>query len=706
MRQFALRACLVLFAVLGFGVAAADNARAPKPPVAAVKPKIFEEHGRRRGDNYYWLKDRADPKSLAYLRAENAYAEKRLRLLKPLMADIQTGMRSHRDDAFLGAGFHDNGYYYWAVYGKDGEYPLVQRRKNQPDAAAEIVLDVPKLAKGHKQFILSNWLVSPDGALIVYAIDFTGGNQFQIFIRSIVTGKIIGKGIESIADDFVFSSDNRFLFYRGSDENGERLRVWRHAIGTDPETDAVAYEEADNTFGLKLRLSKSRKFILLEIDHQQTTEVRYLAADDPQGEFKVVEPRRIDVRYYADHLGDRFYLLTNLEAPDFRLVTAPEATPGVAHWTNLISETRGRYISNFKIFNAFIAIEESHDAVNSVRVFRLADMKEIVIPRPTAIGVASISRAANREPSTTKLRLTFESPLQPWTLYEFEMKTGALAQLRQQLPGGHFEPERYAMERIDATAPDGEKIPVTIVYRKDLRKTAGNPTLVYGYGAYGSNSNPGFPSGWYPLIDRGFVYAIAHVRGGREMGQSWYERGRLLHKRNTFTDFIAVTETLIERGTADPRNVFAIGASAGGLLMGAIANMQPDLYAGIVAEVPFVDAITSMADPSVPLTTFEYKEWGNPAIKEEYEYMLAYSPYDNVLAQKYPAMFVTAGIYDSQVDYSEAAKWVARLRATKTDRNELLFLIDMESGHSGLSGRLRWLEQRAMVIAWLISHVR
>ena len=706
MQQFALRACVVLLVALGVGVAAADNSRAPKPPIAAVKPKIFEEHGRRRVDNYYWLKDRTDPKSLAYLRAENAYAEKRLRPLKRLMADVHAEMRSHLDDAFLGAGFYDHGYYYWAVYGKDSEYPLVRRRKNQPDAAVEVVLDVPKLAKGHRQFILNKWMVSPDGTMVAYAADSTGGNEFQIFVHVIATGKIIDQGIKGVAEDFVFSSDSQFLFYQGSDENGGRSRVWRHTIGADPKTDAVVYEEADDTFGLTLRLSKSRKFILLEIDHQQTTEVRYLAADDPRGEFKVFEPRRVDVRYYIDHLGDRFYVLTNLEAPDFRLVTAPEANPGVAHWTNLIGETRGRYISNFKVFDAFIAIEETHDAVISIRVFRLADLKEVTVPRPAAIGVASISLAPIREPATAKLRFTFESPLQPRALYEFDMETGALAQLRQQLPGGHFQPARYAVERVDATAPDGEKIPVTIIYRKDLRKTGGNPTLVYGYGAYGSSSDPGFPKGWYPLIDRGFVYAIAHVRGGREMGQSWYERGRLLQKRNTFTDFVAVTETLIGRGTADSRNVFAIGASAGGLLMGAIANMQPELYAGIVAEVPFVDAITSMSDPSVPLTTFEYKEWGNPAIKEEYEYMLAYSPYDNVSAQKYPAMLVTAGIHDTQVDYSEAAKWVARLRATKTDNNELLFLTDMESGHSGLSGRLRWLKHRAMVIAWLISHVR
>ena len=707
MLRFALRACIVLFAVLGIEVAAADNARAPKPPVADVKPKIFEEHGRQRGDNYYWLKERENRDVLAYLRAENAYANARLRPLKPAIAKIHSQMRSHLGDSILGAPFVENGYLYWGGFEKGAEYRVIRRRKNHPQAAAEVVLDVPKIARGHRQFILANWVVSPDGKSVAYAVDFSGGNAHRVYVRSIASGKIIDQSIDGVAEDLVFSADGKFLFYHGAEEGRDgRSRVWRHAIGADPANDKMMYEETDDTFGLKLRLSKSRRFVLLEADHQQTTEVRFLRTNDPAGEFKLIEPRQVGVRYYVDHVGDRFYILTNLGAADFRVVAAPDSAPEAAGWTTLIAETRGRYIESFLAFDTFIAIEENHDAVRSVRVLRLADRKMIPVPRSMEIGVASLSRPPNRDPTASKLRFVFESPLQPRTVYEFDVETGALARLLQQAPGERFLPNQYAVERVDATAPDGERIPVTIVYRKDMRKPGGNPTLVYGYGAYGSSVDPDFLVSWYALINSGFVFAIAHVRGGRELGQRWYDGGRLLAKKNTFTDFIAATEALIALGYADRKNVFARGASAGGLLMGAIANLRPDLYAGIVAEVPFVDAITSMSDPAVPLTTFEYKEWGNPTIKEEYDYMLAYSPYDNVSAQDYPAMLVTAGIHDRQVDYSEAAKWVARLRATKTDRNELLFLTDMESGHSGLSGRLRWLEQRAMVIAWLIGHVR
>ncbi len=482
--------------------------------------------------------------------------------------------------------------------------------------------------------------------------------------------------------------------------------MWRHAVGADKESDVLAYKEKDNTFEPSLSLSKSRKFILITADHTDATEVLYLDADTPTEQFSVIEPRRPGVRYSVDHVGDKFFILTNRHAPDFEVDVAPQEAPGAAHWKTLVAETPGHYIARIEVFERYLAIQEIHDAISSLRAIRLSDMRDIAVEPPSKIGDASIDGNLNLDGSSTRLHYEFEAPLQPKTVYELDMETRATTLLHQALPADRFDPKKYTAKQIQARAADGALIPITIVFRPDLLKSGGNPTVITGYGAYGNSSLPDFPTSWYPLIDRGFVYAIAHVRGGREMGQRWYEAGRLLNKKNTFTDFIAATEAMIARGYSDPRNVFARGMSAGGLLMGAIANMRPDLYAGIIAKVPFVDVITTMSDPTVPLTTFEYEEWGNPAIKEQYDYMLSYSPYDNVTAKSYPPMFVTAGFHDSQVGYFEPAKWVAKLRATKTDDNQLLFVTNMESGHHADSGRLRLLRQQALMMAWLLSRVR
>jgi oligopeptidase B len=700
MRRIVLGITAVL--LIGSALGTSKEAR-PNPPVARISPKVFNEHGKTRVDNYYWLRESNNREVIAYLEAENLYADARLARIKPLIDEIYVEMKPRAVDVDVNPPFLDNGYYYQRRFEKGKEYQVVTRRKDVPGAPEEVLLDITALAARYPQFHLNRWAVSPDGAYVAFAADFKGDGSNQIFVRKIATGEVVDSGIKDAIGDFVFAADSKRLFYLWSNQ------LWRHTVGSDPSTDILIYEEPDDTFTLALRLSKSRKFILLEIASELSTELRYLPVDAPLGKFKVIELRRNGVQYYADHLGDRFFIRTNLDAPDFKIVSAPQETPGVANWKTLVAETPGRFIAHLELFDRFIAIDEEHDAITSIRVFSLADMAEIAVPHSGEIGVVAaggLRGVVNRDPSSRLLRYRVITPLQPETIYDFHVVTGVLTALKQDPATAWFDASRYQTERIFATTSDGEKIPITLIYRKDQHKPGGNPTLIYGYGAYCSSSEASFPRDSLSLIDRGFVYAVAHIRGGCEYGKRWHDQGRKLNKLNTFADFIAATEALIAAGYADPKNVFAYGASAGGLLMGAIANMRPDLYAGIVAEVPFVDAVTSMSDPTIPLTTYEYEEWGNPAIKEQYDYIRSYSPYDNVAARAYPAMFVTGGFNDAQVGYFEPAKWVARLRALKTDNNELLLKTTMIAGHHGPSGRLGSIEERAQIIAWLIAHVR
>ena len=696
--------------------ATADAPPAPAAPVAPVVPKTFTAFRHKRVDDYYWLRNRSDPRVMEYLSAENAYADARLAAIKPLSDELAAELKARLAQQDGSVSTVDNGYLYQHRFTSGAPYPLIVRRKDAPGAVEEIVLDVGALASGHKNFRLAAWTVSPDNSRVAFAVDFTGGNQCRIFLRTIATGEIVDLGISDAADDdeaenLAFAADSTTLFYvRNEPETVRPYQVWRHRIGNNAKSDVLVYEERDPAFSVSIDLSKSRKFILLRIDEERTAETRYLLADQPMAAFKIMEPRRLGVRYRVDHAGETFFVRTNLGAPDFRLMTAPQATPDAAHWSELVPEQPGHHLSHFEAFETFVAVDVEDERGTTIRVFSLPDRCEIEVPRPAKIGIASSSfsntNEANLDAEATVLRFNFSGPLQPQCIYDFDVATGALTMRHQDPASGWFDTGRYALDSTSATAPDGEKVPVTIVYRKDLRRADGNPALVVGYGAYGDSFPLSFNPQPFGLIDRGFVYAIAHVRGGQEKGTRWYAEGRMLMKRNTFTDFIAATEALIASDYADPRRVFAQGKSAGGLLMGAIANLRPDLYAGIVAEVPFVDVVTTMSDPSVPLTTLEYNEWGNPAVRREYDYMLSYSPYDNVTRKNYPAMFVTAGFHDNQVSYAEPAKWVARLRASKTDPHHLILKTDMTAGHGGRSGRLGPIGGDAEIMAWLIAHAR
>jgi oligopeptidase B len=707
---FGLAAAAVpLASRLSFGQAKAVETAAHAAPIAPIVPKRFTAFGGVRIDNYDWLRDREDPRVVSYLNAENAYAEERLEQIKPLVKELAAELKAReaQEDATVPTAY--NGYIYERRFSQGAQYPYVVRRKDEHGAQEEIVLNVGELAAGRQQYQLGSWNVSPDNTRVAFAVDFTGGREFRIFVRTIATGETVDQGIDSASSDLVFAADSNTLFYvRNEPTTVRSYQIWRHRLGSNPNGDALIYEESDPTFELSIGLSGSRKFILLNISEERTSEIRYLPVNRPMDEFKVIEPRRQGVVYEVDHVGDRFYIRTNLDAPDFRLMSAPQATPAALSWKGIVPEQPGHHLSHFKAFETFVAVDVEDESGTTIRVFNLPELREIPVPRPAAIGVASSSfvddNEANLDPAAKVLRFHFSSPLQPQCVYDFDVTTGALTLRKQDQASRWFDPNRYVLDQLSATAPDGERVPITIVYRKDMRRPEGNPILIVGYGAYGLSLRATFTRSVFSLIDRGFVYGIAHVRGGHEKGERWYAEGRMLNKRNTFTDFIAVTETLIAKGYGDPRAIFAQGGSAGGLLMGAIANLRPDLYAGIVAEVPFVDVVTTMSDASVPLTTLEYDEWGNPAVKREYDYMLSYSPYENVAQKSYPAMFVTAGFYDSQVSYAEPAKWVAKLRASNIDTHDLLFKTDMVAGHSGRSGRLGSIEQDAEMAAWLIAH--
>ncbi len=693
-----------------FTAAAAANTAGPAAPVAPATRTTFAAFGRERVDEYDWLRNRNDPRVVAYLDAENAYADARLEPIKPLVEELAAELKGRSAHADATVPTLMNGYFYERRFAEGAQYPLIVRRKSAPGAAEEIVLDVSALATGRSQQCqFGNWTVSPDNTRVAFTVDFSGDREYRIFVRAIAGGHSVDQGIDSAASSIVFAADSRTLFYvRNEPQTLRAYQVWRHRIGSTAANDVLVYEESDPTFSASLDLSKSRKFIMLDLDGERWRENRYLPVDRPNGEFRIIEPRRRGHVYETDHVGNTFIVRTNLGAPDFRLMSVDETTPAAAYWREIVPQQAGRHLSHFEAFENFVAVDFEDESGTTVRVYGLPDAREIPVPRPAAIGVASTSFGtdvdANLDPAATVLRFRFSSLLQPQCIYDFDVTTGALTLRKEDAASRWFDGRRYAVDRISATAPDGEPVPLTIVYRRSARRLGGNPTLIVGYGAYGLSWRATFTSSIFSLLDRGFVYAIAHVRGGHEKGERWYAEGRMLNKRNTFTDFIAATEALKAGGYADPCRVYAQGGSAGGLLMGAIANMRPDLYAGIVAEAPFVDVVTTMSDPSVPLTTLEYDEWGNPTVKGEFEYMLSYSPYDNVARTNYPAMFVTAGFYDSQVSYAEPAKWVARLRVNKTDGHDLLFKTDMEAGHGGRSGRLGSIDESAEIMAWLIAH--
>ena len=660
----------------------------PTPPVAATRSHVVRSPHGDRDDEYYWLRDdtRTNPDVIGYLEAENAYVTAMQAHAQPLEKSIYEEIvaRIRQDDDSVP--FRMRGYWYCTRYETGSEYPIHSRKAGSLAAPEQVMLDVNALAEGSAYFDVGAWEVSPDNRLLAYVEDNVGRRQWTLRIKDLATGETLPDRIPNIDPSLAWAADNRTVFY--VEKHPETLlgcKVRSHVIGADPRDDPVVFEEGDTSFYLHVANTKDGKFVVIASESTVSSEFRYADAAAP-AQFRVLLARERDHLYDADHLHGRWIIRTNWNAPNFRLM---EATLGResdrSTWREILPHREDAFIHGFDVFDRFLAISERSGGLRKVRIRPLGSGDDFFIASDEAAYTTRLG--TNAELDTDLVRHTYTSLTTPMSTYDFDTRTGVRTLLKREPVLGDFDSANYVTEFVWATARDGQKVPVSLVYRKGAKRDGSAPLLQGAYGAYGMSSDPTFSIARVSLLDRGFVYAIAHVRGGQEQGRRWYDEGRLHHKMNTFTDFVDVTRHLVAERFADPARVFAIGGSAGGLLMGAIANIAPGDYKGIVAQVPFVDVVTTMQDASIPLTTGEFDEWGNPAEKDCYDYMLSYSPYDNVRAQAFPAMLVTTGLWDSQVQYYEPAKWVARLRARKTDANPLLFHTTMEAGHGGKSGR-------------------
>jgi oligopeptidase B len=696
-----------LFLLIGAAVAtqAADSATTsavPKPPVAERRPHDVVSANGTRQDPYYWLRDdtRTNPDMLRYLAAENAYYDAMAAPFRGLAETLEKEIRGRlkQDDSTVPYKYKD--YLYHTRYEAGKEYPVYVRGFWDLE---QVLLDANQAAAG-KEFYQSGHVVSPDQKLLAVLEDTVGRRQFTLRFQEIATGKVYPERITGLRNSAAWANDNATLYYIENDPvTLLSTRVKKHVLGTDPKTDPVVYEEKDTSFYISVDKTRDERYVVIGLGSTTGSESRVLDADDPRSGMKLIAPREHELLYEADHVNGRWMIRTNLDAPNYRLMTVADAEVGDHRsWKELLPYDPSVFVEGFVGFRDFLAINERSQGLLRIRVMPWGAPEK-------AFAVASDEPAyaeqfsVNAEQDTHKLRYSHTSLTTPDSIYEVDMGTGERVLLKRQPVLGGYDPANYASERVFATARDGTRIPVSVAYRKGLKKDGTAPLYQYAYGSYGASSDPEFESSLVSLLDRGFVYAIAHVRGGQELGRAWYEAGRQRKKVNTFTDFIDVTDFLVAEKYAAKDKVFAQGASAGGLLMGAVANMAPEKYRAILAHVPYVDAVTTMLDESIPLVSNEFDEWGNPKQKADYDYMLSYSPYDNVKAQAYPAMRVTTGLHDSQVQYYEPTKWVARLRATKTDHNPLLFKINMSAGHGGRSGRFERVKDTAEEYAFILS---
>jgi oligopeptidase B len=678
----------------------------PSPPVAARKPHaVAGPGGLVRNDDYYWLRDdtRKNPGMLAYLAAENAYADAVMAPLKPLEERLYAEFigRIKQDDSSVP--YRKRGYYYYSRFETGQDYPILARRKGSMEAPEEMLLDEPAMGRGKGYFQIGGFQPSPDNRLLAYAEDVVGRRQYVLRVKDIASGRLLADEVPNAEPDFVWADDNRTLFYVEKDPvTLLSKRVKAHVLGTPASADRLVYEEKDDSFYMGLGRTTSDKYICIFLAATVSNEQRCTSAAAP-GAFAVFAPREREFRYQADHIGDRWIVLTNWKAPNYRLmrVSDSDSAGGRAKWADLVPHSADVFIDDFKPMTGYIAIAERSGGNKRLRLLTDAGKSSFVASDEPAYAMAL---DVNAEPGTPWLRYNYTSLTTPARIYEVNARTGE-RRLLKETPAPGYDPANYVTERVWATARDGTKIPVSLFYRKGFRKDGKAAMMQYAYGSYGISTDPAWSPTVTSLVDRGMVYAIAHIRGGQEMGRAWYDQGHLLAKKNSFTDFIDVTRYLVAQGYAAKDRVAAQGGSAGGLLMGGIANMAPGDYRVIVAQVPFVDAVTTMLDASIPLTTNEYDEWGNPSDRKYYDYMLSYSPYDNVAAKTYPAMFVSTGLWDSQVQYYEPAKWVAKLRAAKTDSNPLVFRINMEAGHGGKSGRFRRYRDIAEYDAFVLNQL-
>jgi len=677
----------------------------PTPPRAEQRPFTVTSPFGNREDPWYWLRDdkRTDKDMLAYLEAENAYTAAIMAPRRAAQEKLYNEIigRLKQDDASVPQ--RKNGYWYYTRYETGKQYPIYARRKGSMDAAEQIIIDGNASSVGHAFYQVANYEVSPDGRWVAIAEDTVGRRQYDIRIKDMQSGQFLPATLTNAEASLAWGNDNATLFYiRKDPQTLLGNQVYRHQRGTSTETDLLVYTQEDESFYMGLGKSKSDRFIYIVSQSTVSSEYLYADANDPQFTFKVALPRERDHEYQLEDVGDRFIIRSNWKARNFRIVEAPIATvQDRASWRDVIAHREDAFIDSFEAFDGFLAVSERSGGLQKLRVRSWDGARNFLMDAADAAYTMAIGN--NTEQQSTLLRYVYTSPTTPSTTYDYDVRTGQRTLLKQEPVLGDFDSRNYVAEFRFVPARDGARVPVTLLYRKGTRLDGTAPLYQYAYGSYGFSTDPTFRTTVLSLVDRGFVYAIAHIRGGQEMGRLWYDQGRLQNKMNSFNDFIDVTRHLVKDKVADPARVFAMGGSAGGLLMGGIANMAPELYKGIVSHVPFVDVVTTMLDESIPLTTNEFDEWGNPASnKATYDYLLAYSPYDQVKAQRYPAMLVTSGLWDSQVQYWEPTKWVARLRTLKTDNNPLLLRTNMEAGHGGKSGRFERYQEVAEEYAFIL----
>lgn len=673
-------------------------------PQAKVIPKSLKKHKETRIDNYFWLNDRENPEVIAYLNQENAYYESMTSHTKGLQGSLYEEMKGRIKEDDSSVPYFYNGYYYITRFETGQDYPIFSRKKGSLSADEEIMFNCNELAKDHAYFKLGGLSISPDNKFATFGVDIVGRRIYTIQIKNLETGEILSDKIENATGGSVWANDNNTIFYVRQDEVTLRSdKVFRHKLNTGSEKDVLVFNETDDTFNVSISKEKSRKYIVIGSGSTLTTEYRILNSDNPDGEFQVFQTRVRGLEYSISHYEDSFYILTNKDkATNFKLMKTPENRTEKKFWKDLIPHREDVLLEDIEIFKNYLVVEERSNGLNHIRIMPWNGEADYYLPFGSETYNAYTT--TNIDFDTDVLRYSYQSLATPSSVIDFNMKTKTKEILKeQQVLGGKFDKENYIEERVWATARDGVKVPISIIYRKGLQKNGKNPLLLYAYGSYGITMDTYFSSTRLSLLDRGFVYAIAHIRGGEDLGRQWYEDGKLLKKKNTFTDFIDCSKFVIDEKYTSADHLYAEGGSAGGLLMGVIINEAPELYNGVIAQVPFVDVITTMLDDSIPLTTGEYDEWGNPNNKKYYDYMLSYSPYDNVKSQQYPNMYVSTGLHDSQVQYWEPAKWVAKLRNLKTDNNLLFLDTNMDAGHGGASGRFEALKDLAKEFSFLLD---
>lgn len=672
-----------------------------RPPVAAERPQVLETHGDRRVDRYYWMRDRQDPEVLAYLEAENAYTDAVMDGVKGLQDRLYHEIVGRVQETDTSAPTLFKGWWTYTRTVERLDYEIYCRRRESMDAPEEVILDANELAKGHEYFELGYVERSPDENLVAYAADVNGSELHELRFRDLATGVDLPDVVRDVYYGAAWSADSRTFFYVKPDASMRPYQVWRHQLGTT--ADALVYEEDDERFEVSVELSKSERYIFISSASQVTSEAYFLRSDLPESEPSLIAARRDNIEYSVDHQEDRFLILTNDGALNFRLLAAPTSRPGLASWVEVVPERPGVRLNAIDVHRRHVVLGQRSDGLERLEVLNTTDDNLHIVLQPDAAYTAF--PASSPDYDSHVMRFFYTSLTAPWSAVDYDMRTRERTVVKEQPVRGGYDRNAYITERLWANAPDGVQVPMSLVYRRGLRKDGFNPALVYGYGAYEFSNDPMFDPARLSLLDRGFVFAIAHVRGGGELGREWYEDGKFLHKRNSFSDFIACAEQLIGQGYTRSDRLAIRGRSAGGLLIGAVVNERPDLFACAVAQVPFVDTLTTMLDDKLPLTVGEYEEWGNPKNLEYYRYIKSYSPYDNVRSAHYPALLVTGGLNDPRVSYWEPAKWVAKLRSLAGNDRPILLKTQMGSGHSGPSGRYESWRDEAFVMAFVIDQL-